>query len=43
MNKIKGEKITETTYERKVTYFSDGTINYGDWVYKSEKTSNKYY
>ena len=42
-SKTIGEKITETTYERKVTYFSDGTINYGDWLYKSEKTFNRYF
>jgi predicted GTPase len=42
-NKIIGEKITETIYERKVTYFSDGTIDYGEWLYKSEKVYNKYF
>lgn len=42
-NKIIGEKITETIYERKVTYFSDGAIDYGEWLYKSEKAYNKYF
>ena len=41
--KIIGKKVIEEFYQRLVTYYSDGTINYGDWTYKDYNTYNDYY
>lgn len=42
-NKTIGRKVFEKTYTRKIEYYSDNTVNYGDWKYKDTDIYNEYY
>ena len=38
-----GREVIEETYERRVDYYSDGSVNYGNWKYQYENSYNEYY
>ena len=42
-NETVGRRVTKETYKRIVEYYSDGTINYGDWKYEDKEIYNEYY
>jgi len=42
-NKTVGRSVTNKTYTRKIYYYSDDTVNYGDWQYHSSSSYNEYY
>ena len=42
-NETVGRRVTKETYKRIVEYYSDGTINYGDWKYEEKEIYNEYY